>query len=286
VSDVTDELTIDGLAHRVGMTVRNVRAYQSRGLIPAPELRGRTGYYGPPHVARLELIRDLQAEGFNLQSIKRILDRVPGDSLTDVLDFARAAAEPFSDEEPRVVTRDALVERWGDQLTPELAARTQKLGLVRPLGDGLFEVRSPRIERASEELAELGVPLETALEILATIRRHAEKVAKAYVELFLEHVWRPFEETGEPQDEWPRMREALDRLRPLASESLEAVFQIAMTEAVEHALDEELARIGEENGRKVRRPGEAGDARSGRRARSPRRSSRDGDGRARRGRSA
>ena len=90
MSNGTEELTIDGLAHRVGMTVRNVRAYQSRGLIPPPRLKGRTGYYGPQHVARLELIRDLQAEGFNLASIKRVLERVPGDSVGDVLDFARA----------------------------------------------------------------------------------------------------------------------------------------------------------------------------------------------------
>ena len=41
------------------MTVRNVRAHQSRGLLPPPELRGRTGYYGPEHVARLNVIQEL-----------------------------------------------------------------------------------------------------------------------------------------------------------------------------------------------------------------------------------
>src|SRR6266480_2502166 len=100
VAEDTDGLTIDELAQRVGMTARNVRAYQSRGLIPPPALKGRTGYYEQEHVARLELIRDLQAEGFNLEAIKRILERAPGGSVGEVLDFTRAASAPFSDEKP------------------------------------------------------------------------------------------------------------------------------------------------------------------------------------------
>ena len=87
------------------MTVRNVRAHQSRGLLPPPEIRGRTGYYGPEHVDRLELIKDLQAEGFSLEVIRRILDRAPGATAAEVLDFTRAVAEPFGDEQPELVER-------------------------------------------------------------------------------------------------------------------------------------------------------------------------------------
>src|SRR3954453_2692654 len=61
------DLTIDELARQTGMTVRNLRAHQSRGLLPPPEVRGRTGYYGADHLARVERIRDLQPEGFNLE---------------------------------------------------------------------------------------------------------------------------------------------------------------------------------------------------------------------------
>ena len=188
-----------------------------------------------------------------------------------------------------MASANELVERWGDEVTPELAERTDRLGLVRPLGDDLYEVRSPRLERASQELADLGVPLATAVDVLEKLRTHAEKVAAAYVELFLDTVWRPFQEAGEPQDEWPRVREALERLRPLASESLTAVFGLVMTEAVERALEKELAQLGEhepdEPGGPTRRR-EGGDARSSRRARSQRHSSRGGGGRGRRGRSA
>ena len=73
-SNDDNELTIDELGRKIGMTVRNIRAHQSRGLLPPPALRGRTGYYGPDHIARLELIQELQSEGFNLDLIKRLLD--------------------------------------------------------------------------------------------------------------------------------------------------------------------------------------------------------------------
>jgi DNA-binding transcriptional MerR regulator len=238
------ELTIDELAQRTGMTVRNVRAHQSRGLLPPPAIRGRTGYYGSEHVARLELIKDLQAEGFNLESIRRILERAPGRSAAGILEFTRAVAAPFTEEQPEVVDGSELVERWGEQLTPEFVQRAEKLGLVRALGDGRYEVTSPRLQRASEEISGLGVPLETALDVIAVVKRHAAAVSRQYVRLFLEHVWAPFEEAGEPEERWGEMRETLDRLRPLATESLVSIFQIVMTREVERTLERELVRAG------------------------------------------
>jgi DNA-binding transcriptional MerR regulator len=249
---VTDDtqLTIDELARHAGMTVRNVRAHQSRGLLPPPEIRGRTGYYGPEHVDRLELVKDLQAEGFSLEVIKRILDRAPGASAAQVLGFTRAVAEPFGDEEPELVEVDEVAGTWGDQITPELVARIEALGFLRPVGDGRYEILSPRLQHVSEELAGLGIPLETAVDITATVKRHAQAVANAYVALFLEHVWHPFERAGEPVEQWGEVRESLDRLRPMAVESLVAIFGIVMTQAVEKALERELSRLGRRRGKR------------------------------------
>src|SRR3954451_11066199 len=95
-------LTIDELAQRTGMTVRNLRAHQSRGLLPPPAVRSRTGYYGPEHVARVELIRELQSEGFTLESIRRLVSDTAGSS-REVLRFTRMLREPFEDEEPQIV---------------------------------------------------------------------------------------------------------------------------------------------------------------------------------------
>ena len=73
LDDGNDQLTVDELAARVGVTVRNVRAYAARGLLPPPRLVGRTGYYGREHVARLLLVREMLAEGYSLALIERTL---------------------------------------------------------------------------------------------------------------------------------------------------------------------------------------------------------------------
>src|SRR5690242_21839225 len=86
------DLTIDELAQRTGMTVRNIRAHQSRGLLPPPEVRGRTGYYGSQHLARIELIQELQAQGFNLEAIRRLVEAAPS-ATEEPLRFLRAVAE-------------------------------------------------------------------------------------------------------------------------------------------------------------------------------------------------
>src|SRR5437870_5026318 len=82
-----------------------------RGILPPPEIRGRTGYYGPEHVARLELIGEMQADGFNLQAIKRLVEGSNG-AVEQVLDFRRALMTPFEEEEPEFVTQDEIEERW------------------------------------------------------------------------------------------------------------------------------------------------------------------------------
>jgi DNA-binding transcriptional MerR regulator len=194
------QMTIDELARRTGMTVRNIRAHQSRGLLPPPDLRGRTGYYGDQHVARLELIRELQGDGLNLEAIRRLLEGV-GNSSTEVLDFTRALRVPFEKEAPDVV-----------------------------------------LQRAGRELARLGIGQETSLAVLQEMRRHAEGVARTFVDLFVKQVWEPFDAAGRPEAEWPKVREALERLRPLASDALLAVFQTTMSEATEKATERTLQR--------------------------------------------
>src|SRR4051812_17982377 len=106
------EMTIDELARATGMTVRNIRAHQSRGLLPPPEVRARTGYYGPEHSERLRLITSMQAEGFNLAAIQRIVETSNGGGEPQILDFGREVLGAF-DEEPELTTADELASRFG-----------------------------------------------------------------------------------------------------------------------------------------------------------------------------
>src|SRR3954468_4336141 len=224
------------------MTVRNIRVHQSRGLLPAPAVRGRTGYYGPEHVARVELIRELQSEGFNLESIRRLVSDTAGSS-REVLRFTRMLRQPFEDEEPQIVDAAELGERWGTT-DPKLLERATRLGYLRPLGDGRYEEISPRLSRAGEELASIGVPAEVAVAVVERLRPPAARGAENFVRLFLEQVWKPFDEAGRPDERWPEVLEALERLRPLASDALLAVFQIAMSDAVDRAFGRELEKLG------------------------------------------
>jgi DNA-binding transcriptional MerR regulator len=240
VSEVADDaLTIDELARRTGVTVRNVRAHQARGLLEPPLLRGRTGFYGPEHVARLELVKELQADGFNLEAIRRLLEHAGG-STDAVLRFARAVRAPWEQEDPRVVSLDALARRFGGTGDAALLERAVELGLLRDLGSGRFEERSPRLGVAAEELARLGISGERALAVLEAVHRAADDVARAYVELFVEAVWQPFEAAGRPPERWPGVQEALEALRPLASDSLLAMFGLVMGERTEEAFGREL----------------------------------------------
>jgi DNA-binding transcriptional MerR regulator len=240
-AEIPESMTIEQLAQRTGMSVRNIRAHQSRGLLPPPEIRGRTGYYGAAHAVRLELISEMQADGFNLQAIKRVLGTSNG-SIEEVLGFRRALMTPFEQEEPELIDRAELEKTWGGEIDPKLLQRAERLGLVRPLGEGRYEIPSPTLYRAGQQVLALGVPPAMLLDVAETIRRRSTAIADSFVDLFLEGVWKPFVAAGRPEDQWPRVREALERLRPLASDAVVASFQRAMTEAVEKAFGKELER--------------------------------------------
>jgi DNA-binding transcriptional MerR regulator len=249
------EMTIRQLAERTGMTVRNIRAHQTRGLLPPPTVRGRTGYYGEEHVARIELTREMQADGLNLEAIRRVLDSGDG-SASAIFDFTRALKAPFEDEAPEIIEAEELVAIWGEPRDPKLIRRAEKLSIFRTLPDGRVEVISPSLLRAAAELAKLGIGPEGALVTAEKLRRHADGVARAFVDLFIKEIWQPFDRAGRPERDWPRMRDALERMRPLAAGALQATFQIAMGEAVEKESERTLrlaARPEKRSGKRRKR---------------------------------
>jgi DNA-binding transcriptional MerR regulator len=239
------KMTIGELARRTGMTIRNIRAHQTRGLLPPPEVHGRTGYYNEDHVARIELTREMQAEGLNLEAIRRVLESSEGSS-REMVDFARAVRAPFEDETPEIFTAGELAGAWGvKSFEPRLLARVEKMGVVRELPDGKFEVISPRLQRAGTALIELGVSPQAAIETAEEMKDRSEAISRAFVELFVREIWEPFDKAGRPEDDWPKVREALDKMRPLASDALLAMFQITMGESTEKAGERTLRQAGE-----------------------------------------
>ena len=235
------DMTIDELARASGMTVRNIRAHQSRGLLPPPEVRARTGYYGPDHVARLQLIQELQGNGYNLAAIKHLLERSDS-SAQDLLRFTDTLLGPVGGEQPEVVDLAELRERFPAGGDPKHLARAVKLGIVVPLGEDRYEVPSPAVLRAGEAILALGVPLPKALDIAERLTKHADEVSRTFVRLFVEQVWRPFDDAGRPEADWPQVRDTLGELRPLVGDAFVAVFQQRMNRGVERAFGRELEK--------------------------------------------
>jgi DNA-binding transcriptional MerR regulator len=261
--DQPGELTIDQLAQATGMTVRNIRAHQSRGLLPPPEVRGRTGWYGPEHVARLRLIVDMQADGFNLNAIRRLLASTAPGTAGRALDFGRSLREPWEEEPTEILDAAELAARLGTgDPDPRLLERAEKQGLIVAVGEGRYEVLSPALVRAGEALASLGIPVEAGLRVQEQLNRHADGIARAFVRMFVAEVWEPFEAAGKPEADWPRVQEALDRLRPLALEAVSATFRRSMGRAVEAEASRMIVRQGAS-----RRPGRSHAGAGERRAR-------------------
>jgi DNA-binding transcriptional MerR regulator len=83
---------IGELAERAGVTVKTVRFYSDRGLLPeASRSSGGHRRYGPEALDRLRLIRSLRALGLSVPEVHRILDE---EDEAGAADAAREAAGP------------------------------------------------------------------------------------------------------------------------------------------------------------------------------------------------
>jgi DNA-binding transcriptional MerR regulator len=241
-------LTIEQLAAASGMTVRNIRAHRARGLLPPPEVRERIGYYGPEHLARLRLIAQMQTDGFNLRAIGRLLEETHGRP-EQLLSFKEAVSTPFETEQPKVFTLAELQERFGGQAdlrTLELAVR---IGVLTALGGDRYEAPMPSLLDAAEEVVARGVPLNHALTVDAKVREQCKTVAREFVKLFLDDLWKPFADAGYPEERWSEVTESIDQLRPLSSRVLLAAYQLTMSHEVEAAFGRELERLTRRGGR-------------------------------------
>ena len=234
------DLTVEQLAYETGMSVRNIRNHQSRGLLPPPEVRARVGYYGPEHVARLRLIQEMQGEGFKLSAISRLIGEHGADA-DRFVGLRQAVTAPFATEAPEVYDRAELVEKFGAD-DDRLIEKAKKLGLLVDLGDERYEAPSPALIRAAEEVLAMGIELPAALAAIEKLSRNAQSSARTFVELFVDKVWKPFDDAGRPEEGWEEIIDAIGRLRPLAFDALTATFRLSLTAEIEKAFGEVLER--------------------------------------------
>ena len=233
-TDSDNDLTIDELARRVGMSVRNLREWRALGLLPPPAMRGRVGYYDEAQVLRIARIRSLHADGFPLDLIRRLLD-ASGDGAEQAMAMAAALRSPFRDLDPPSADLAALAEAWG-VTDPDMLRRAVELGLLRPRPDGTFEFTSTRVARVGEALHRLGLTAEETLQATAEIRAHLDGVADVFDRVWAAHVWQPFADAGMPDDRWPDIRRTLDDVQPIALDAVIGLFAVAMDAKIEQAI--------------------------------------------------
>ena len=233
-------LTVDELAARVGVTVRTVRSYASRGLLPPPVLRGRTGLYGAEHLARLTLVREMLADGYTLSAVERVLAQAPQGVAAPGLALHRALLTPWLPEEPEELDRAVLAARAGVPLDPQLEELLVGLGILTRLPGDRLRVDNPTLLRAGLAVVALGIPPETVVAAQQQVTQHAQAAARIYVDMFRDTVWRAFADAGQPEADLPRVQQAVERVQPVASQAMLAAFRQAMAQAIEVALGEEL----------------------------------------------
>ena len=241
MEDAAARLTIDQLAVRTGMTVRNIRAHVTRGLLPAPHMVGRTAYYGPEHVARIELIAALQQQGFNLAAIRRLVTGPTAPSAEETVAFYRTVLGPWLTEAPEIHDERELAAQFGLAPDPDLIGRLRAFGLLEPLGSGQVRVLNPTIMRVGRELARLGFDTEQLIGVLEVLLAHSSAVAEAFVAMFLQTHWTAYVDAGMPPDQLPELSRVIQALHPLASQAVVAAFQQEMTQATGRAFDRETA---------------------------------------------
>jgi DNA-binding transcriptional MerR regulator len=239
---VPADLTIEQLAAETGMTVRNIRAHQARGLLDPPDVRLRVGYYGPDHVARLKLIQELQDDGFNLAGIKRLLadDQATAQRLARFRQALSETAEPS-----QTLTTEELGRRFrvsADE-APTVLARAETLGVLVAAGDGRYDVPSPSLLAVAEQVVDRGVSLNEALTVFKQVELHADAVSAAFVSLFMREVWEPFEAAGMPTERWTEIDETIARLRPVATDALVAIFGQRMSARIDEAFGQRIRQL-------------------------------------------
>ena len=221
-----DRLTVDQLGRKVGMSARNIRAYQARRLLAPPTRIGRNAYYGDGHVHRLKEIQVLQRQGYNLAAIANILgvrERLAdSDQLTAQVERSLAAhpllIHAFSrygvvsrgnDGRIRMMRPVALraaldLEQVGIQPNPSLHLLSETLDRLMPVADDLIRIVGQRVLH--------GMPDRGKVDDLGTIAVIAERLVVLLTESFrvaIEnqgHFWDP-ELAGRPPEVVPRPRD-------------------------------------------------------------------------------
>ncbi|MBA4865445.1 MerR family transcriptional regulator [Streptomyces sp. PSKA54] len=195
------------LAKEAGITVRTLRFYRERKLLPPPRRQGRIAWYGEHHLARLRTISALLERGHTLNGIAELAEAFDhGRDVGELLGF-----DAPSEEIPVRLSPEELADHFAGEVTPENLATALELGYLGTDGGEIVHV-SRRLLDVSSAMVREGIPLAAVLEAGRRVREHADALAEIFTELVAAH--------ASPED--------VQRLRPLAKSVVEAELSMAL----------------------------------------------------------
>lgn len=233
-SDRTQQgMTIEQLSLKSGVTTRNIRAYQSRGLLPPPTTRGRIGYYNEGHLARLQLISSMQERGFSLAAIAELLSAwEQGRGLREVIGFETEPAATWGNKQ-HLYTLDELRELFDSELPDqEFLDGAVSLGVLEKRDDR-YAVDHPEALRMAVEALRAGIPPEVVLEEAAEAMKAARGVAERLANVYMTYIWEPFAQSGMPAERLDEVTADLRRLRWLAADMMDGALSDALGSVIE-----------------------------------------------------
>ena len=225
-------LTIDQLAERSGISVRTIRFYAQRGLLPPPQLRGRTGLYGSDHVARLELVSELSALGFTLAAIEEQLQRLPVSAGAAELALHRALLTPWVPEQVEELDRAELDRRAGRALDAADLATLEGLGIITRLDDDRVRLHGASTLSGGLAVLDSELPGEFLRQAHELIEQHTSALAEDLMKLFQDEVLQPYRDRGRPADERGRLASALSQLKPVTVRGVVTAFGRAVNRTI------------------------------------------------------
>jgi DNA-binding transcriptional MerR regulator len=170
-----DEYTIDELARAADTTVRSIRVYHERGVLPPPQVRGRTGFYGMQHLVRLNAIGSLLARGMKINGIKELLDAWDrGAGLDEVL----GGIPPF----PTATMSAKNIEKIYAGV-PDGIPRLMGLGVIVRLDENTYRVENPPLYGLATRLRSAGASPQAVVTALEELKIDSDRIAKRLAEL-------------------------------------------------------------------------------------------------------
>lgn len=231
---------VDDLARASGVTVRNIRAYQERGLLPPPQRVGRTAVFDDTHLARLKIIASMLERGYTAANIREMLHAwESGHDLGTLLGLESALVPPAGDE-PVTVTAAEARRRAGS--ADDLALLTGA-GLAEPAGTKVRLLR-PRLLESFAEMRDHGMSTEALLEVYARVDPAVDEIARVLVRAGTDQLAPRFFADGTPSTESVgELVELLTRFRALAMTAVTASVAVAVEREIEQLLADYLSTV-------------------------------------------